>query len=242
MDQKKQTQKLPGFYIALCCCVAAVGIAGYFVQSTGRRASEATPQAAVADSFDSEPVNETLTVSDAEPIEPLLNPQTETPQAPLSVELAEDYSYAIDNPDLEASSVVVNAADAAIFTDPVPGMSVLEGFSDSSPVYNSFYCDWRTHNGIDIAAETGSSVSAACDGTISEISCGSYGNQVTIEHSNGFKTVYAQLGDINVAVGDAVTAGSVIGIIAESTGENVTKPHLHFEVLKDGKYVNPSEY
>ena len=109
-------------------------------------------------------------------------------------------------------------------------------------MYNECYGDWRTHNGIDIAAPIGCSVSATAGGYVTEVKKGSYGNSVTVEHADGFKSVYAQLGEVSVKVDDEVKQGAVIGTIGESVGENLKESHLHYELYKNGKVVNPDEY
>lgn len=88
------------------------------------------------------------------------------------------------------------------------------------------------HNAVDIANLCGTTVVAAEDGLVSDISTddwsGGYGRYVTLEHSNGTKTRYAHLNDVGVAVGDYLTQGKSIGTMGE-TGD-ATGCHLHFEV------------
>jgi murein DD-endopeptidase MepM/ murein hydrolase activator NlpD len=69
---------------------------------------------------------------------------------------------------------------------------------------------------------------------------GGYGNCILIDHGNGMKTRYAHLSGYNVKVGDIVTRGEQIGR-AGNTG-NSTGPHLHFEVIVNGKTKNPINY
>ena len=91
---------------------------------------------------------------------------------------------------------------------------------------------------IDIAAKTGDRISAAAGGKVVLASwSGGYGNCILIDHGNGMKTRYAHLSGYNVKVGDIVTRGEQIGR-AGSTG-NSTGPHLHFEVIVNGKTKNP---
>ena len=98
---------------------------------------------------------------------------------------------------------------------------------------------WSGHLGIDIAAGLGAPVWAADAGvvTIAGWSNSGYGNVVMIDHGNGYLTVYGHLEQINVSVCQGVAQGQIIGL-AGSTG-NSTGAHLHFEVRKDGGYVNP---
>lgn len=244
MDNKHQTKKLPGFYIALCCCVLAIGIAGFFMQ--GMEDSQSTNALTEVEVNTPQPELPTLAAVSA-PADPTEEPvQTYQPtavpaetSAPTPVP-ANSYEY--DNPDLSPASVVVQAEESGMFSDPVPGMTVLYGFSGGELMYNDILDDWRTHDGIDIEADVGCSVCAAAAGTVVSACAGTYGNTVTIEHDNGFRTVYAQLGEILVKEGDAVAAGDVIGSVAQSVGENTRQAHLHYEVHKDGKPVNPEEY
>ncbi|MBR0365490.1 MAG: M23 family metallopeptidase, partial [Clostridia bacterium] len=146
----------------------------------------------------------------------------------------------VDNPDTAPAAFIVNAKESDM-GDPVPPAAVLTGFSGGTLRYNETYSDWRTHNGIDIAADIGCSVCAAADGTVTDVGTGVMGGYALIDHGGGITALYAQLNDVNVAVGDYVKAGSVIATIAEPRGEGGA-PHLHYEIQKDGKYVDPEEY
>ena len=113
----------------------------------------------------------------------------------------------------------------------------------SELLFNEALGDYRAHNGIDIAADEGCSISAAADGTVDDIYSNAFGDGITISHSDGIITKYMCLGGVeNLKAGDTVKAGDVIGTVGKSKGENVTEPHLHFEVFKDGIPVNPMEY
>ncbi|GAB6183175.1 M23 family metallopeptidase [Thermodesulfovibrio hydrogeniphilus] len=96
----------------------------------------------------------------------------------------------------------------------------------------------RHHNGIDIAVAEGTPIKAVMSGKViySGYTKG-YGNCVIVEHENGIQTVYAHNSKNLVKVGDRVDANTVIAL-SGSTGRT-TGPHLHFEVRKDGKPVNP---
>ncbi len=94
------------------------------------------------------------------------------------------------------------------------------------------------HKGVDLAAPDGTKVVAALPGTV--ISAGyetGYGNNVLIQHSGGLQTRYGHLGSVNVKAGDVVDSESVLGRVG-STGRS-TGPHLHFEVTRMGKPVDP---
>ena len=97
------------------------------------------------------------------------------------------------------------------------------------------------HSGVDIPAPKGKPIISVLDGKVIESrNAGTYGNMILIEHSNGVRTRYAHCSKLNVRVGQIVKAGDVIGLIG-STGRS-TGPHLHFEVIINGKPVNPLNY
>lgn len=95
------------------------------------------------------------------------------------------------------------------------------------------------HAGFDLAAPTGTPVAAAAAGTVVHAGpAGTYGNLVTVRHADGFETRYAHLSAVDVAVGDPVAPGQEIGKVG-STGYS-TGPHLHFEVRRGGKAIDPA--
>lgn len=102
------------------------------------------------------------------------------------------------------------------------------------------------HNGVDYGVGDGSPVYAAADGVVSTDSVGSgsrsFGHYITIDHGNGYKTIYAHLdpSSADVQPGQKVSAGQKIGSSGHSG--HVTGPHLHFEVTKDGTPVDPSVF
>jgi murein DD-endopeptidase MepM/ murein hydrolase activator NlpD len=97
------------------------------------------------------------------------------------------------------------------------------------------------HDGIDLAAPTGTDIYATGNGTVVKAKReSSYGNLVEINHGFGYRTVYAHLSKIFVKAGDSVKRGQVIGHVG-STGRS-TGPHLHYEVRYRGTPVNPEIY
>ena len=101
------------------------------------------------------------------------------------------------------------------------------------------------HAGIDMAAIRGTPVKAAGDGVVVQVGHQpGYGNVVVIRHDDGFKTRYAHLSKILIAHHAQVKAGQVIGKVgatgnARASGKMRDASHLHFEVEKNGKRVNP---
>ncbi|MCR4895684.1 MAG: M23 family metallopeptidase [Lachnospiraceae bacterium] len=97
------------------------------------------------------------------------------------------------------------------------------------------------HKGVDWATPTGTTVFASSGGTVSKAGWGNgYGYVVYIDHPDGRQTRYGHLSRILVSVGDKVSQGQTIAL-SGSTGVS-TGPHIHFEILIDGKQVNPLNY
>lgn len=121
-----------------------------------------------------------------------------------------------------------------VLKKPVKGGITTSGFGDTISRTPS-------HNGHDWAVNTGTKVRAAAEGVV-ELAyfSESYGYNILINHNNGFKTRYAHLSEVKVSKGEKVEQSQVIAL-SGSTGFS-TGPHLHFEVVKDGKRVNPIEY
>ena len=99
----------------------------------------------------------------------------------------------------------------------------------------------RFHYGMDFTASTGTDVFSTGNGVVKSADREvGYGNCVVIDHGFGYETYYAHLSKIDVKVGQKINRGDVIGLVG-STGTS-TAPHLHYEVSKDGKKVNPQNY
>lgn len=97
------------------------------------------------------------------------------------------------------------------------------------------------HNGIDIAASTGTAVYAYASGTVISVSQdNTLGKFIAVDHGNGLVTRYLHLSKFNVSKGDRVATGDRIGSVG-NTGYS-TGSHLHFEVLKNGSYQDPWNY
>ena len=137
------------------------------------------------------------------------------------------------------------STDVVVFSMPVASTTLIKGYSDTELQYNSTLNCWRAHYGVDLATEIGSEVFAVLDGTVKSVTTDQLnGTVIVLSHANGFETVYGSLNKtVNVSVGDAVTKGQQIGLVALSaTNEANDGAHLHFEVVKNGKNVDPSLY
>lgn len=127
---------------------------------------------------------------------------------------------------------------------PVFGTICLD-FSDSQLVYSKTLDMWTTHEGLDIKAEEGSQVRAVMDGIISEVTNDpQWGMTIAIDHGGGVTTIYSNLSTLDmVTLGQEVKKGDVIsGIGRTAIIEIAEEPHLHFEIMKDGKSLDPKIY
>ncbi len=125
----------------------------------------------------------------------------------------------------------------------IAGRPILKGWMSSSYGYRTdpFKGHKAWHKGIDFAGKQGSDVVAVGSGVVTRASKRrGYGHLVEISHPNGYTTRYAHNAEILVSPGDIVKQGQVISRMG-STGRS-TGPHVHFEVLKGGKSVNPLAY
>ena len=97
------------------------------------------------------------------------------------------------------------------------------------------------HTGLDMREENGALVRATAGGKVSSAGwSGGYGNMVEVDHGNDLSTRYGHLSMINVAEGQSVSPGTILGRVG-STGRS-TGPHLHYEVRIDGDAVDPSRF
>ena len=98
-----------------------------------------------------------------------------------------------------------------------------------------------THKGIDLASRTGNKIKTQAKGKVTRAEvAGGYGNLVEINHGNGFVTKYAHLHKIYVKKGEYVEYNQAIGEVG-NTGRS-TGPHLHYEILYQGRPVNPMPF
>lgn len=100
----------------------------------------------------------------------------------------------------------------------------------------------KMHTGIDFTTPKGISIHATGNGKIVDIKKkkSGYGTHVIIDHGYGYETLYAHMGSVSVKKGEKVTRGQIIGTVG-NTGTS-TAPHLHYEVIYQGKKVNPIHY
>lgn len=120
-----------------------------------------------------------------------------------------------------------------------------KGYSVNMVIYNMTLDQYMTHPGIDIEAPAGTEVKAIADGTITDVyDDDAYGITIEITHDNGYISKYSNLStDKMVEKGDTVSQGQVLSNVGKTALYECKDPaHLHFELLKDGKKVDPAEF
>lgn len=125
---------------------------------------------------------------------------------------------------------------------PVPNKNLKRMASGYGYRTHPIYKVRKMHWGMDFSAPTGTEIFATGDGTVAQVilSRGGYGKHVVIDHGFGYETLYAHMTKINVKRGQKVKRGDVIGLVG-NTGTS-SAPHLHYEVIKDGKKINPAHF
>ena len=206
-----------GYYIALILCAVAIGISGYLYYANQKND---TPQLGGQD----------ITVAATDPVR-------------------EDVPVAATTPDPVAATEATTPKPTVV-RKPIQTASPLEGqvvavYSMDALSYNPTTRDWRTHDGLDLAAEAGSPVLAAAEGTVYTVyEDEAMGHTVVIRHQDGYVTCYSSLSqDVAVAPGDKVSLGQKIGSVGSSALlESALGDHIHFSVTQNGEPVDPQAF
>lgn len=231
-DRFKGALSGAGFYVTLSICLLAAAAGGYFLLLDGTPSqpeAEETPQAQESSGQAALPAQsqpEAEPQEEAEP--PVQTPAVAMPEEPVTVD--DDIPVAAEAPHLIVS--------------PLQG-EIVSAFSVDQLMYNETLDDWRTHDGIDIAAQAGTHVLSASAGTVLAVEDDPLmGTTVVIGHDGGYQTTYANLqAQPTVAKGDTVSAGQIIGSVGTTAAaESASGPHLHFSVTCDGDAVDPETF
>ncbi len=209
-----------GFYIVLLVCVTAIGFSSYFLFSS---------------LFTTEPMMQESNVASVAG-----NAQVDVPAQKEKMP-AKSQPKPVVKEEVEETP---DEAEASVYTRPVPG-EVSREFSLEVFAYDATMGDWRVHTGVDIDAPLGTEVLAVTNGTVKAIEEDPLmGTMVIIDHGDGVESIYANLApNPPVAVGDELTTGAIVGAVGDTAiAESSMEPHLHFEMKKDGKAVDPENY
>lgn len=160
-----------------------------------------------------------------------------------------DSTNEIDEPDITTNTPANKVEskeekEEITFIKPTEGEIICE-YAKDNLIFSETLNEWITHTAIDIKADKTSIIKSAADGIIKSIvNDPRYGLTVIIEHADGYQTVYSNLLTAEFVVeGEEVKQGQTIGTAGNTASfESAMECHLHFEILKDGEYLNPSIY
>ena len=205
-----------GYYIALILCAAAIGISGYLYY---RNENDSKPQLQ----------------------SPTLGVDATTPDDDIQAVATQPTI-----PDATGNQQSTKPAPKPTLKTgmPVSGQTVT-GYAMDCLSYNPTTRDWRVHNGIDIAADAGTEVKAAADGTVYTVYADdTMGKTVVIRHEGGYVTKYSSLADeVSVAPGDTVTVGQAIGAVGNTALlESAIGEHVHFSVSCNDVFMDPMAF
>ncbi|MDW5300611.1 MAG: M23 family metallopeptidase [Sedimentibacter sp.] len=152
----------------------------------------------------------------------------------------EDYGNTNDDEDANEESKKI---DLKTMKAPLAG-EVIREFTMEDLVYFEAIGEWRVHKGVDIKPKDTLMIESALAGTVEAVNNSELtGTEIIIDHGNNVKTLYSNLVSSQVAVGDSVKQGQIIGNIGKTVSiESADGAHLHFELIVDGKNVNPIDY
>ncbi len=242
-----------GFYIVLFLCAAVIGVSSWSLISGTRTVDEPEiPElyvgSYVEDDFD---IGEDIYIPNEEqeiPVDEIWIVPEDVEEIVVSVEppvtVAEQPTVVTEpEPDTQTVVEVADTAPTA-YIWPIIG-NIDMPFAVTELVYNRTMGDWRTHEGVDIAAALGDTVMSVSAGVVTKVYDDElYGTTVVIEHGGGLSSVYSNLAEVpTVIVGDSVMMGDVIGAIGDTSLFESAQPiHLHFEMRLDGISVDPNDY
>lgn len=217
-----------GFYVALAACLVAVcGVAvGSFVNS---RAGLERDSSTV-----SSPASNTPSASRDQPVD---HPMSNVPD-----DRTTTTTVNTTRTTTTTKAVTPTGADEPLFVLPLTNQ-VLREYSAGKQVYSQTMQDWRTHNGVDFQGEKGQKVKALADGTVQSIETDPlWGPVLTLDHGFGILSRYCGVtADKDLAKGDTVEVGDVIGTLGDIPCEILDGSHLHLEILVNDQYTDPVE-
>ncbi len=224
-----------GFYIVLLLCAVVIGVSAWTLlrgrETVKPESLDAYRPAATAPA--QEPDEDTEEVIARPPVSASETPKVQPTPAPTPAATPAPTPEAVDT-------------DAAPEGWLWPVYGTLErGHSVDELVYDVTMGDWRTHDGVDLAAAQGAVVMASAAGTVKDIYDDDlYGTTVVIAHGGGYESVYANLAAApTVEIGETVGAGDTIGSVGDTAiCEAGLVYHLHYAMRLDGESVDPGDY
>ena len=255
MEQFRKFLRDKAFALVLTACLLAAAAAGVWAVRTVRKELKKDLDAVRSPSSTAPGIDEGIRTSpglageeDAEwqQTAPAANSVANVPEAhsssggAASSSGAQSGSGSVREPSaLQTESSPASSSAAPASTQPVSGR-VLNSYSGDELVYSKTLGDWRTHNGVDYAAEKGAEVAAPAAGKVVETGTDDkWGPVVAIEDESGRVWRVCGTADAKVKKGDTVSAGQTIGKVGSVSCECAEESHIHLEVMQDGRYLDP---
>jgi murein DD-endopeptidase MepM/ murein hydrolase activator NlpD len=166
--------------------------------------------------------------------EPPKKPTTEGPNMPTASKSGEKATTT-----KKAEAVNIDTMILPVFGN------ISADFSDTELIYSKTIDSWITHSGLDLKAEEGSPVRAALDGVVLEtVDDAQWGLTIVLDHGDGICTRYSNLSTLDlVSKGQKLKKGDVISGVGKTALSEITEdPHLHFELMRDNKNIDPKNY
>lgn len=218
-----------GFIVALALSVAAVGFSTYYAYNS------------IMSGFEEDKGSENLFV-DVDKNQGGIPKETQASHtSPKDVSPSETTAAATEPAATAANNFFSSKPPRAL---PLEG-EIINPYSDGELVKSETLNLWQTHDGIDIAAEAGTDVKAAGEGTVLNIwEDGLWGVCVSVDHGDGYISFYCGVDrNVPVTMGQKVACGDIIAKVGNTAECECAQPsHLHFEVKRDGEFISPLRF
>ncbi len=230
----RAAMKGKGFIVALALSVAAVGFSTYYAYNN------------IMNGFGGENSDELfIEVDKNQPGVPLVTTTAQSTIPPATAAATTPPQTSADTgtePQTEPANNFFAASSPR--TMPADG-EIINEYSDGELVKSQTLNLWQTHDGVDIAAEIGTDIKACGEGQILNIwEDALWGVCVSIDHGDGhISSVYGLDANVPVSIGQEIACGDIIGKAGNTAEcECNLAPHIHFEVKKDGGFINPLSF
>ncbi len=236
--QKAKLLKNKGFYIAVVCCAAIIGVSGYVTYKE------------TAERLENQLLPRTTTITRKEwGYEDFTDADTDKNDIPKETTTTEPAQTTTPEP-TESAKAVAAETIIPVRNEPEPYMyplanEVVNEFSKGELVKSKTLNCWKTHDGVDIRAELGEQVKSMTTGKVLEVyEDPLWGVCVVIDHGSGVEGHYRSLAkNVNVKPDQKVSAGTVIGAVGNTAECEIAEvSHLHFGVRKNGEWIDPISY
>jgi len=240
-----------GFYIALALCIVGASAAAWVNAGQtingikeNNKSIAGSPSSSRQEVSSSWPSSQQISEKPvSQSAQDVIKPSSSSISQPSSSSSRPASSASSAPSSSSASSAPQQEPRILSYVSPLSQTEIINPFSDGKLVKNHTLNVWRTHDAVDLKAAKGQEVYAVSDGTVDSVRIDPlWGGVISIKHPDTTVSVYTGVAAAkDLKAGDKVTGGQTIGTIDQITAEISMEPHLHFAVMKDKKYVDPSQ-